>query len=85
MNASMELYLRVFVNPQQDDWVKWLPMAEFTANNGTLETTKCTQFFTMQGTDPWMIFLNQPTEGQVHHHLDADQVQATMEQVHMHL
>ena len=40
MNASMEQYLRVFVSHQQDDWVQWLPLAEFAANNGISETTE---------------------------------------------
>jgi len=39
MNATMEQYLRSYVNYQQDDWVKFLPMAEFAANNQTSETT----------------------------------------------
>jgi len=43
MNASMEQYLQVFVNHQQDYWVEWLPLAEFVANSGTSESTKCTQ------------------------------------------
>ncbi|KAH0606496.1 uncharacterized protein H6S33_003330 [Morchella sextelata] len=33
LNAVMEQYLRGYVSYQQDDWVKWLPMAEFSANN----------------------------------------------------
>ena len=48
MNASLEQYLRVFVNHQQDDWVKWLPLAEFAANDGVSETTKCTPFYAIQ-------------------------------------
>lgn len=30
---------------QQDNWVEWLPDAEYTANNAALETTTLTQFF----------------------------------------
>jgi transposase InsO family protein len=37
MNAGMEQCLRVFVNHQQDDWVQWLPLAEFAANNRVSE------------------------------------------------
>jgi len=33
VNQELEQYLRVFVNERQDDWVEWLPMAEFTYNN----------------------------------------------------
>jgi hypothetical protein len=47
MNAGMEQYRCVFVNDQQDDWVLWLPLAEFAANNGISESTKCTPFFTV--------------------------------------
>jgi len=54
MNASMEQYLRLFVNHQQDDWVKWLPLTEFAANNGVSETTKCTPFCAIHRTDPQM-------------------------------
>ena len=52
MTASMEHYLWVFVNNQQDDWVKWLPFGEFAANNGTFLSTKCTPFLAVQGADP---------------------------------
>ena len=38
MNAGIEQYLRAFMNFHQDDWVDWLPLAEFAANNATSET-----------------------------------------------
>jgi len=81
----MEQYLRVFVNHQQDDWVQWLPSAEFAANNGVSETTKCTSFFAVQGSDPRMSFAGEPTKEQDYRRLDADQVEATMQQIHEHL
>jgi hypothetical protein len=62
MNPGMEQYLRVFVNNQQDDWVQWLPLAEFAANNGISESTKCTPFFAVQGVDPRMSFVGEPTQ-----------------------
>ncbi|KAI0992022.1 hypothetical protein K3495_g16164, partial [Podosphaera aphanis] len=34
-----------YCNYQQDDWVEWLPSAEFNANNAESETTKVTPFF----------------------------------------
>jgi len=52
MNASMEQYLRIFTSQQQDDWVQWLPLAEFAANNGTSEATKCSAFFAVTGKTP---------------------------------
>ena len=33
LNAVMEQYLRHYVSYQQQDWAKWLPIAEFAANN----------------------------------------------------
>jgi hypothetical protein len=61
-NAGVEQYLRVFVNHQQDDWVQWLPLAEFAANNGVSESTKCTPFFAIQGVDPRMSFVGEPIQ-----------------------
>ena len=85
MNAGMEQFLRVFVNYQQDDRVQWLPLAEFAANNGILETITCTTFFAIQGADPRMSFAGEPMKGKDNRRLDADQVQATMQQIHEHL
>ena len=33
LNSTIEAYLRAFINWEQDDWAKLLPMAEFTYNN----------------------------------------------------
>jgi hypothetical protein len=85
INAGMEQYLRIFVNHQQDDWVKWLPLAEFAANNRVSESTKCTPFFAVQGVDPRMSSAREPTQAQDQRRLDADQVQAMMQQVNEHL
>lgn len=40
INAIAEQYLRSFVNFSQDDWAKWLPLAEFCSNNTVSETTE---------------------------------------------
>jgi len=61
MNASMEQCLRVYVNHRQDDWDMWLPLAEIDANNGVSETTKCSPLYAVQGTDPQMSFVGEPT------------------------
>jgi hypothetical protein len=82
MNAGMEQYLQVFVNHQQDDWVQWLPLAEFAANNAVTESTKCTPFFAVQGVDPRMSFVGEPIQEQDRRRLDADQLQAMMQQIH---
>jgi hypothetical protein len=85
MNVGMEQYLRVFVNHQQDDWVRWLPLAEFAANNGVSESTKCTPFFAVQGVDPRMSFAGEPTQERDQQRWEADQVQTAMQQIHEHL
>ena len=38
-NQVLEQYLRSYVNYAQDDWVNWLPLAEFAANNHKSETS----------------------------------------------
>jgi hypothetical protein len=85
MNASMEQYLRIFKSHQQDDWAQWLPLAEFAANNGTSETTKCSTFFAVTGVDPRMSFEEMAEESRDSRVTDADQVQSTMHQIHEHL
>lgn len=51
-NQGMEQYLRAYVNYLQDDWVEWLPAAEFAANNHISETTGATPFFATYGFHP---------------------------------
>ena len=51
-NAVMKQFLRVSVNYLQDDWEKWLPLAEFAANNQNSETTGVSLFFANFGYDP---------------------------------
>jgi hypothetical protein len=81
----MEQYLRIFTSHQQDDWVQWLPLAEFAANNGTSETTKCCAFFAVTGVDPRMSFEEMAEESRDLTVTDADQVQSMMQQIHEHL
>jgi hypothetical protein len=42
----MEPYLRAYINYLQDDWMKFLPMAEFAANNQVSDTTTVSPYFT---------------------------------------
>ena len=51
-NKDMKRYLRSFVNYLQDDWVEWLPMAEFAANNTESFTTNTSPFFANAGFHP---------------------------------
>ena len=43
-NSTMEAYLRAFVNYEQDNWVRLLPMAEFAYNNAKHASTGYTLF-----------------------------------------
>ena len=48
----MEQYLQAYVNYQQDNWVTYLAMAKFAANNQLSETTKGTPFTANYGFHP---------------------------------
>ncbi|KAH0602908.1 uncharacterized protein H6S33_008558 [Morchella sextelata] len=52
LNAVMEQYLRGYVSYQQDDWVKWFPMAEFSVKNQVSLSTKAKPFFANYGFHP---------------------------------
>ena len=84
-NVVMEQYLRSYLNYLQDDWSSWLPMAEFTANNQTSETTLSSPFFTLHGYHPRattnLLPIERPTPG------DPDPLTAAtaMEEIHEHL
>lgn len=51
-NGIMEEYLRHFVSFNQDDWVRWLSMAEFSYNNSPSTSTGFSPFFALQGYHP---------------------------------
>ena len=61
-NQTLEQYLHCFISYQQDDWVDWLPMAEFAYNNSVHSSTKQTPFFTIFGQHPrWSFIPDVPT------------------------
>ena len=45
VNQNVERYLRSFCSYMQDDWFKWLPMAEFADNNALSSAIFLTPFF----------------------------------------
>jgi len=51
-NAILEQYLRAYIHYQPDDRCGYLPLAEFTYNNGYQETIKNTPFFANYGINP---------------------------------
>ena len=46
MNQMIEQYLQHYVNYEQNDWVTFLPMAQFAYNNAKHSTTEETLFYT---------------------------------------
>src|SRR5260221_7862570 len=60
LDQVLEQYLRAYMNYQQDDWSSLLPLAEFTYNNATNETTGVSPFFTNKGYHP--SFMTEPNE-----------------------
>src|SRR5882672_7902731 len=52
VNQILEQYLRIYSNYQQDDWVKFLPLAEFAYNNTSHLATMVTPLFTNRGFHP---------------------------------
>ncbi|KAF8631091.1 hypothetical protein AX17_005165 [Amanita inopinata Kibby_2008] len=52
INQTLEQYLRIFCNYQQDNWSKLLPLAEFAYNNAPSATTSISPFFANKGYHP---------------------------------
>ena len=48
-NQTLEQYLQVYCNYQQDKWSELLPLAEFTYNDAPNATTSVTPFFANKG------------------------------------
>ena len=63
MNQTLEAYLRIFSNYQQDNWFDLLPLAEFAYNNVTQESTKMSPFYANYGLHPrFMSQIQVPSE-----------------------
>jgi len=52
LNQTIEAYLRAFVSKEQDDWVRLLPMAEFTYNNSLTTGNGMSSFYANYGFHP---------------------------------
>ena len=46
LNQSLEVYLRIYINWEQNDWEKWLNLTEMTYNNFRHDVTGMSSFFT---------------------------------------
>jgi len=51
-NQTLEQYLHVYCNYQQDDWSELLPLVEFAYNNAPSATTGVSLFLTNKGYHP---------------------------------
>ena len=51
-NQTLEQYLQIFCNYQQDNWCSLLPLAEFAYNNTPSSTTGISLFFANKGYYP---------------------------------
>jgi hypothetical protein len=61
VNQSLEMFLRTFVNYDQDDWYQLLPLAEYAYNNSVTSATNMSPFFANYGFNPRT---NWPTEAE---------------------
>lgn len=52
VNQTLEQYLRIYCNFQQDNWSELLPLAEFAYNNAPNATTGISPFFANKGYHP---------------------------------
>lgn len=54
VNQELEQYLRTFSNYRQDDWAKYLYLAEFSYNNHAHASTRVSPFYATRGYHPTM-------------------------------
>ena len=52
MNQTLEQYLQIYCNYQQDNWAELLPLTEFSFNNSPSTTTGVSPFFANKGYHP---------------------------------
>ena len=84
-NQSLEAYLRIFINEQQEDWARLLPCAKFLCNNSMHAATGKSPFQLNLERDPQM-GLNRPpirhSRRQIRPYVDIQQLrdQTTMTQ-----
>ncbi len=80
VNQSLEQYLRLFVNYQQDDWVQQLPIAEFVYNNTPHSATGVSPFFANKGYHPRLTIQLDDIPSHEAHRVAAD-----LKALHQHL
>ena len=80
-NQTLEQYLRIYCDYQQDDWSDLLPLAEFAYNNSVHESTNTTPFFANYGYHPSVsVSLDRSVPSP-----EAHDFARSMEELHQHL
>jgi hypothetical protein len=51
-NLTFKQHLRAYINNLQDDWVYWLPLAEFAYNNSVHASTGVTLLYAEKAFHP---------------------------------
>jgi len=80
-NQTLEQYLHVYCNYQQDNWSKLLPLAEFAYNNALSATTGVSPFFANKGYHPNITVHPEHdiASSQAHNFaIDLDELQSTL-------
>ena len=85
-NATLEQYLRCFINYQQDDWSEFLPMAEFSYNNTIHASTNQTPFFALTGIHPrFHVDVPRVAASAPKSHARLEQLKAIQEDLRFHI
>jgi len=82
-NQTLEQYLRVYCNYQQDNWSELLPLAEFAYNNTPSATTGVSPFFANKGYYPNLIVYpeqNIASSRARNFVVDLDELQSTLKE-----
>jgi len=82
-NQTLEQYLRVYCNYQQDNWSELLPLAEFVYNNAPSATTGVSPFFANKGYHPNLSVYPERDIASSRAHdfvIDLDELQSTLKE-----
>jgi len=83
-NQTLEHYLRCYINYRQDDWVEWLPQAEFAYNNAAQASTGRSPFYAMYAYNPsftWDVDTEVPEGGAPAAHERATTIKAVRDEL----
>jgi len=82
-NQTLEQYLHVYCNYQQDNWSKLLSLAEFAYNNSPSTTTGVSPFFANKGYYPNLIVYPEQDIASSYAHdfiVNLDELQSTLKE-----